>query len=327
MRLAQLLFTGTLTAAPSSDPLQAALAYAKQAEALGWDEVWTTEHNFNPYVVNPCALTLAAYLLALTERLMVGTGVVVLPHTHPARLAAQVALLQHLSGDRLRLGVGRGSQTLELTLYRGGVEAWAEGFPQALVELKRLLEGDAVQAGVPLIPHPRPTPMVVAATSEGTVTAAAQSNLPIIVAFPFPDAYKAQLLSLYQSVAKGQHQGHWLSVIVHFARTREQALKELRERFVPWNLCAARATPFLAPPQHQLSEAQWQEVLALQAVGRPEEVAERLSSLMDLAGSDNLLIIADGTLEREATLETMTRLVTEVKPLLGQARNPVGGGR
>jgi alkanesulfonate monooxygenase SsuD/methylene tetrahydromethanopterin reductase-like flavin-dependent oxidoreductase (luciferase family) len=322
MKLAQLLFTGVLEPDGSHDPLQTALDYAMQAEALGWDEVWTTEHNFNPHVVNPCAVTLAAYLLAQTQQLTIGTGVVVLPHTHPARLAAQVSLLQHLSGDRLRLGVGRGSQTLELSLFGRGVDAWQSGFPQALGELKRLLDSGQLKDGVPFVPPPRPTPMVVAATSPATVAAAAQHNLPFIVAFPFPDAFKAQLLDAYQQTAAAcGHETdapHWLSVVVHFARSRELALQELRQRFVPWNLRAARATPFLAPPSQQLSEAQWEDVLALQGIGTAEDIAERLSDLIQLTGSDRLLVVADGTLEPSETLANMTRLVTEVMPMLGQ---------
>ncbi|MEM7734446.1 MAG: LLM class flavin-dependent oxidoreductase, partial [Deinococcota bacterium] len=164
MRFAQILFTGTLEDGNTARPLQQAVNYAKAAERLGWDEVWTTEHQFNPHVVNPCALTLASYLLGHTERLTIGTGVVVLPHTHPVRLTSQASLLQHLSGGRLRLGLGRGGQTLELGLF-GDLDRWRSRFADDLAEIKHLLATGDVQGDlhtdVPLVPTPIATPLVV----------------------------------------------------------------------------------------------------------------------------------------------------------------------
>jgi probable F420-dependent oxidoreductase len=87
---------------------------ALTAEELGFDSVWATEH----VIVGPDAvdsygrvyapLPTLAWLAGLTERIALGTSIVLVPLHHPIHLAKEVATLQELSGGRLRLGVGMG---------------------------------------------------------------------------------------------------------------------------------------------------------------------------------------------------------------------------
>lgn len=319
MRFAQLLSTGTSKDNDTRKPLLDAVRYTQTAETLGWDEVWTTEHQFNPYVTNPCALTMASYLLGATQRITIGTGIVVLPNTHPVRLASQAALLQEVSGGRLRLGLGRGSETLESKLF-GGLDTWRNGFPQALAELKQLLNTGTVEQDVPLVPTPPPISMLVAATSEASVQTAASNGLPFLIAFPLPDAFKAKLLDVYRCTAEAcgypAQADHWLSVVVQVADTREQARKILLERYVPWNSQATAAARYLHPPKQGKGQKP-DQMVDLQAYGTPEDVAERLDQLTRLCGTRNLLIVADPSLEPEQTVENLERIVTQVKPMLG----------
>jgi len=97
---------------------------AQQAEALGYDDVWVNDHLAvpadAPYPPSPSfyepviTLTWAA---AATERVRLGTSVLVLPLRHPVHLAKELATLDLLSGGRLILGAGVG---------------WLEGEFQAL---------------------------------------------------------------------------------------------------------------------------------------------------------------------------------------------------
>jgi probable F420-dependent oxidoreductase len=87
---------------------------AVAAEELGFDSVWTTEH----VIVGPDAartygrvydpLVTLGWLAAQTERIGLGTSVVILPLHNPLHLAKEVATLQELSGGRVRLGIGMG---------------------------------------------------------------------------------------------------------------------------------------------------------------------------------------------------------------------------
>ncbi len=87
---------------------------AEAAEELGLDSVWATEHIIvGPEAVEPYGrvydpLVVLAWIAAFTERIGVGTSIVLVPLHHPIRLAKEVATLQELSHGRVRLGVGVG---------------------------------------------------------------------------------------------------------------------------------------------------------------------------------------------------------------------------
>jgi probable F420-dependent oxidoreductase len=88
---------------------------AVQAEELGFDDVWTSEHIIVPegapyppsaiFYDPVLSLTWAA---AFTRRVGLGTSVLVLPMRHPLPLAKELATLQNLSEGRLILGAGVG---------------------------------------------------------------------------------------------------------------------------------------------------------------------------------------------------------------------------
>lgn len=88
--------------------LRAELDACVEAEQLGFDSVWVTEHHFSDYGLVPDPVQVLSYLAAATTRVQLGTAVVVAPWHDPVRLAEQVALLDQLSGGRAVIGLGRG---------------------------------------------------------------------------------------------------------------------------------------------------------------------------------------------------------------------------
>src|ERR1700693_2870597 len=88
---------------------------AIQAEELGFDDAWTSEHIIIPKGAPypPSALfydpvLTLTWAAAYTSRIGLGTSVLVLPMRHPLPLAKELATLQNLSGGRLILGAGVG---------------------------------------------------------------------------------------------------------------------------------------------------------------------------------------------------------------------------
>jgi probable F420-dependent oxidoreductase len=87
---------------------------AELAEELGFDSVWATEHIIvGPEAVDPYGrvydpLVTLAWIVGWTERIGLGTSIVLVPLHQPMHLAKEVATLQELSGGRFTLGVGMG---------------------------------------------------------------------------------------------------------------------------------------------------------------------------------------------------------------------------
>ncbi len=87
--------------------------YATLMEELGYDELWLSEHHFFYDGYCPALLPAAASVLSVTDRLRVGTGMLLLPLQDPHRLDAVARDLGVRSGGRLDLGVGMGYRDVE----------------------------------------------------------------------------------------------------------------------------------------------------------------------------------------------------------------------
>lgn len=91
--------------------------FAPMAEDRGFDSVWVNHHVLNVgYIADRLdtgpyydALTILTWAAASTERVKLGTSVLVLPYLHPMVLAKELATLDRLSGGRVIAGVGVGS--------------------------------------------------------------------------------------------------------------------------------------------------------------------------------------------------------------------------
>jgi probable F420-dependent oxidoreductase len=111
------------------------VAAARRVEALGFDSVWASDHIVVPYRIGsrypynatgdfplpPTGnflepLTALSLVAGLTERVRLGTTVLVLPHRHPVLAAKILATLDHLAPGRVILGAGVGWMREEIEL-------------------------------------------------------------------------------------------------------------------------------------------------------------------------------------------------------------------
>jgi probable F420-dependent oxidoreductase len=97
------------------------LAFGPLAEELGYDSIWVMDHLFNTGYIRQRLddksyyhpLATLSYLSATTQRVALGTSVMVLPYHNPVALAKYVATLDQMSDGRVILGVGVGAMTEE----------------------------------------------------------------------------------------------------------------------------------------------------------------------------------------------------------------------
>jgi alkanesulfonate monooxygenase SsuD/methylene tetrahydromethanopterin reductase-like flavin-dependent oxidoreductase (luciferase family) len=81
---------------------------AELAEPLGYGTVFVVEHHFFDYSACPDNSQFLSWLAGRTSRIRLATGAFILPWNDPLRVAEKIVLLDHLSGGRAVLGLGRG---------------------------------------------------------------------------------------------------------------------------------------------------------------------------------------------------------------------------
>lgn len=134
---------GVLLPTSTPDPQQPILgdvrASARFAEDLGLDSVWAADHLIAsaPILESTVVLATAA---AVTERIEIGWGVLLLALRPVAWAAKQISTLQHVSGDRLTLGVGTGNPAHGDIGWRAAGASY-EGRGRRTDEALRLLPG------------------------------------------------------------------------------------------------------------------------------------------------------------------------------------------
>ena len=128
--------------ASSSEALADTTTLAQRAEELGYDRFWVAEHHNMPTIASTSPPVLMAHLAAVTSRIRIGSGGVMLPN-HPSLVVAeQFAMLEALHPGRIDLGIGRAPGTDPATaaaLRRDPSGLGAEDFPAELIDVMGML--------------------------------------------------------------------------------------------------------------------------------------------------------------------------------------------
>jgi probable F420-dependent oxidoreductase len=133
------LFTGQIPATSQRTFHQDygdAIELARLTEEQGLDSAWVSEHHFSSDGYLPSLLPLLAAFAAVTDRIELGTGVVLAPFHDPIRLAEDFAVVDQIAGGRVIAGFGIGWRTEEFRAF--GVDVSTRvGRMQELVEIVR----------------------------------------------------------------------------------------------------------------------------------------------------------------------------------------------
>jgi luciferase family oxidoreductase group 1 len=162
---------------------------AQAAEQAGYHRFWVAEHHNSSRCAGSAPAVLIAHLAAVTDRIRIGSGGVMLTNHAPLTIAEQFAVLQTLHDGRIDLGVGRATggndhATLLDRALRRSPQSRAD-FPQQIDELAGFLHDDWPQghefAPLKLSPAPpEPPEIFVLGTSETGGRTAAARGLPFV---------------------------------------------------------------------------------------------------------------------------------------------------
>lgn len=143
----------------------------------GWEGVYTYQHSFQePFI-------LFAFMAGLTQRIDFTTSIIILPQRQTALVAKQVATLDHLSGGRLRLGVGLGWNEVEYRALGQDYHTRNKRFEEQIYLLRRLWTEPLVNftghwdsipdAGINPLPLQQPIPIWFGGHAEAVLRRAA----------------------------------------------------------------------------------------------------------------------------------------------------------
>src|SRR5712692_11493006 len=170
------------------------LEQSVHAEALGFESVWPVEQHFNADLsITPAPLLLLAALAERTRTLRLGIAIVLLPLSHPLRIAEEIASLDVLSNGRVEFGVGRGAVPSHFRGFGVSISENRDRFVEGLEVILQAWTSDRVSyhgrfydiERISVVPKPvqQPYPPIrVAANSEDTFELIGRMGLPIFVA-------------------------------------------------------------------------------------------------------------------------------------------------
>ena len=177
------------------------------ADKLGFKEAYVGEHvTDRTEPITSCTMFLAT-LLDATENIKLGSGTVNLPNNHPAIVAAQVAMLDHLLEGRFMFGIGPGGLRSDMEVFENLDRDRGAMFVEAIDQILAIWSGEPpynltgeywnitteqtlvpeVGQGIFVKPYQQPHPPIVVTTiaphSKGLVKTAERGWLPLSSSF------------------------------------------------------------------------------------------------------------------------------------------------
>lgn len=208
----------------SADPA-AIRDFAQGIEGMGFDYLITTDHVlqvdpkgdpniFAPYTVEDAfhePFVLFGFLAACTQKIELGTAILILPQRQTALVAKQAAEADFLSGGRLRLGIGIGWQEMEFTALgenwsnRGKrseeqIELMRALWTNRLVEYKGAYH-EVPESGLNPLPVQRPIPIWIGGMADAVAERVGRIGDGWIPAGP-PELLKPQLDIIHEAAEK-----------------------------------------------------------------------------------------------------------------------------
>lgn len=284
--------------------LDASLALAQQAEALGFHRFWVAEHHNMAGIASAATAVVIGFLASGTQSIRVGAGGIMLPNHAPLMVAEQFGTLEALFPGRIDLGLGRAPGTDRATMraIRRNLQAGPDQFPQDVAELKQYLsdpvQGQAVQA----VPgQGASVPIYILGSSLFGAHLAAAFGLPFAFASHFAPQEMMAALKVYREKFEPSEQLDKPYVMLGYnicAADNTQEAEYLRTSGLKalLNLRLGKPTQLPPPDAHFIDKLSAEEQLMLSqfssaaAVGDAAEVKRKVSAFLLATQADELII-------------------------------------
>jgi len=297
------------------------LRIADMVEPLGFDSIWAVEHHFTDYTMCPDVLQFLSYMAGRTQTVQLGSMVVVLPWHNPLRVAEQFSVLDHLSGGRAVVGVGRGLARVEFDAFKLEMSESRTRFGESTQLLVQALEDGVAEFDGELIKQPRadirPRPYksfkgrtYAAAVSPESSLALAQLGLGMLIIPQKPWSEVESELKAYREIfqeVNGEPAPPPIVVGFTFCHEDEERAKEMASEYVGnyWesimdhyefhsdHLKETKGYEYYGKFTEKIEQYGDQDVkdffLDLQVWGTPEQCYEKIMTTRGRIGSESYL--------------------------------------
>jgi luciferase family oxidoreductase group 1 len=297
----------------SADAVAVSRALAQRADELGYERYWFAEHHNMPIIASTNPPVLIGMIAAVTNRIKVGSGGVMLPNHAPLVVAEQFSLLEAAFPGRIDLGIGRAPGSDPVTAWalrqNAGDDPVAR-FSSDVDEVVALTGGASVSVAVSGRRHElKATPTPVSApdvwllgSSDFSAKLAADKGLPYVFAHHFSGQGTAEALKLYRDrfrPSEGYPEPRtFLTVNASVADTDEEALRRTLPQALAM-LALRSGMPLEPQPSIEdaekvsLTEAQAQLIAIMRAnwvIGSPETARTKLEELSERFGVDEVMV-------------------------------------
>lgn len=341
---------------PDAAVYELELGLGARAEQVGFDSVWVSEHHFSDYQLTSQQSMVLSWLAALTSRVKLGTFVTVLPWHDPARVAESFSVLDHLSGGRAVLGLGRGLGQKEFVGFRVPMgesrrrfKEYSEAVLQALETGVLEYDGELyTQPRVEIRPQPRASfkgRTFASAVSPESMEIMARMGVGLLVIAQKPwDTTEAELAAYRQRYVELQNAEAPKPVLVIVAGVSRDPKQVARIRDVYLRRWARSTVEHYEFDNVGFAEIEGYEYYAalaaninkhgidrfngfladLQVWGTPEQVTEKLLGYVERTDAGGLVVpLCFGGMPADEARASFELFATEVMPEL--QRHDVGG--
>jgi luciferase family oxidoreductase group 1 len=286
--------------------LRNSLELARLAESLGYGRYWVAEHHGTPMLACAAPEIMVGAIAAVTDRIRVGSGGVMLTHYSPFKVAEVFSVLAGLYGERIDLGIGRapgGDLESIYALQRDRRTLLPEDYSEQIAELLAYFE-DGFPPGHPLarlaqLPGAPGTAVIwLLGTSPESGAWAAELGLPYSVA-DFINPGSAGSSALYRELFTPSRRSGRPEVSVAVGAVCAETDEEAERLASSWKMAinlagggqfgplpaVQRALAFVGAERSANGFAGRRVV-----VGSPATVGPELESIADEYGADELMV-------------------------------------
>ena len=351
-------FGGSMT---DREVYDADIHLADLAEPLGFESIWGVEHHFTNYTMCPDVLQFLTFMAGRTQRVKLGSMVVVLPWHDPVRIAEQILMLDHLSGGRVILGLGRGTGKVEFDGLRVPMGEARQRFKETAEAVFSALETGVMeyhgsyvnQPRVELRPGPRAsfTDRIYSATiSPESAEIMARLGTGVLIVPQKPWAQVRDETATYRAIYREANGAEprapivagWTFVDENPDRAEEKAREWIggywrsvitHYEFDKPHLKSTPGYEFHGLMYDRLTapggtEKMTDFYIGLQPWGTPEQVYEKIVAFADLVGADSYVgVFRYGGMTRddgEANMRLFARQVLPELQKVAPARERIG---